>query len=107
MKKFLSALILVVLLSGCSVSGLYIFNLTEVERPQSASERYGEQKIINFNNGNGISYTYEDELIRIVWFPSSTAFSFILENKSDYSIKIIWDDASYVNTKGYSGREKI
>jgi len=31
-------------------------------------------------------------------------FDFILENKSDYSIKIIWDDAAYVNTKGASGR---
>jgi hypothetical protein len=104
MKKYLSVLFLAIIFSGCTVSGFYVLNLTGVECPQSAKERYGEQKIINFKESNGKTYVYEDELIKIAWFPSSTAFSFILENKSDYSIKIIWDDASYVNTKGYSGR---
>lgn len=91
-------------MSGCTVSGYYVLNISEVERPQSANERYGEQKIINFKENNRISYTYEDELIKIAWFPQLFEFSFILENKSDYSIKIIWDDAAYVNTKGASGR---
>jgi hypothetical protein len=101
-KKILLILILAITFIGCSVSGLYILNLSEVERPESAKERYGEQKIINFDGG--VSYVYEDELIKIAWFPSSTQFGFVLENKSDYSIKVIWDDAAYVNTKGSSGR---
>jgi len=104
MKKILLVLLLSIVLIGCRVSGVYVLHLSEVERPQSANERYGEQKIINFKEGDGISYIYEDELIKIAWFPTSTQFGFILENKSEYSIKVIWDDAAYVSTRGSSGR---
>jgi hypothetical protein len=47
-------------------------------------------------------YSYEDGLIKIVWLPLSTQFSFSLTNKSDHSIKIIWDEAVYVNENGSS-----
>jgi hypothetical protein len=104
MRKFVPFLLFAILMSGCTVAGYYVLNLSEVERPQNANERYGEQKIINFKENNRISYTYEDELIKIVWSPHLFGFDFILGNKSDYSIKIIWDDAAYVNTKGVSGR---
>jgi len=104
MRKFVPLLLFALLMSGCTVAGYYVLNISEVERPQSANERYGEQKIINFNENKKTSYTYEDELIKIVWVPRLFQFDFILENKSDYSIKIIWDDAAYVNTKGASGR---
>jgi len=104
MKKLLPLLLLPIILSGCNATCFYIYNLSNVERPQNAKERYGEQKIINFDEKNENTYVYEDDLIKISWFIGTNKFNFLLENRSDYSIKIIWDDAAYVNTKGMSGR---
>jgi len=84
--------------------GFYNVGLQEVERPENAKERYGESKIINFEEEGKTKYSYEDELIKIVWLPLSTQFAFTLENKSDNSIKIIWDEAVYVDENGSSGR---
>jgi len=93
------------MLTSCmTYQGFYNVGLQEVERPENAEERYGESKIINFEEEGKTKYSYEDELIKIVWLPLSTQFAFTLENKSDNSIKIIWDEAVYVDENGSSGR---
>jgi hypothetical protein len=43
-------------------------------------------------------------MIKIVWLPLSTQFVFRMHNKTDHSIRIIWDEAVYVNVNGSSGR---
>jgi hypothetical protein len=87
-----------------SISGSYDIVLNEVERPENTKERYGESTIITLEEEGTTKYSYEDELIRIVWLPGSTKFSFLLENKSTHSIRIIWDEAVYVDKDGSSGR---
>lgn len=114
MKKIIMYLLLGTLLTSCgpiyqtpttsNITGMYNVVLDEVERPQNTQERYGESTIIAFEEDSKTKYCYEDELIRIVWLPTSTQFSFLLENKSDHSIKIIWDEAAYVDISGSSGR---
>ena len=47
--------------------------------------------------------TYEDEFVRFKWaFPEGKTgrLKFRLENKSDSQIKILWDEASYVDPSG-------
>ena len=105
MRKLIFTLFLATMLTSCmTYQGFYILGLQEVERPENAKERYGESKIINFEEEGKTKYSYEDELIKIVWLPLSTQFAFTLENKSDNSIKIIWDEAVYVDENGSSGR---
>lgn len=105
MKKLFYTLLLASMLSSCmTYQGFYNVGLQEVERPENAKERYGESKIVNFQEEGKTKYSYEDEMIKIVWLPLPTQFAFTLQNKTDHSIKIIWDEAVYVNENGSSGR---
>lgn len=105
MKKIIITAIITTMLTSCmSFQGVYDLGLQEVERPENAKERYGESKIVNFEEEGKTKYSYEDDMIKIVWLPLSTQFAFALENKTDHSIKIIWDEAVYVGPDGSSGR---
>lgn len=105
MKKIIILLIITTMLTGCmSYQGFYSVGLKEVERPENSTERYGESKIVNFQEEGQSKYSYEDDMIKIIWLPLSTQFSFTLQNKTDHSIKIIWDEAVYVDQNGSSGR---
>ena len=104
-RKFLFFLLLSTLLTSCFFLGYYDITLYEIDKPKDSNERYGDSKIITFAENNKTRYSYEDEIIKITWnILLSTEFAFVLENKSDHSIKIIWDDAVYVDVRGQSGR---
>jgi len=83
----------------------YDFNFLKVERPSDAKKRYGESKIESIEEEGEKKYIFEDEMIRIKWFPTASVIFFSLTNKTEHSIKIIWDEAAYVNIDGLS--EKI
>lgn len=109
MKNQLKLIVLLIIfitpLFGCqSFRAYYDIGLTEVERPALAKERYGEQKITKAREEGIEKYYFEDELVKILWLPSASNVSFNLTNKTDHSIKIIWDEAVYVDTKGESHR---
>lgn len=48
--------------------------------------------------------SYEDDLIQIVWEPTSHAFNFSLFNKTSSSISIIWDECTMIDFSGTSGK---
>lgn len=105
MRKIFCALIFAVMMTSCmTYQGFYKVGLQNVERPENAKERYGESKIVNFEEEGKTKYSYEDDMIKIVWLPLSTQFGFTLKNKTDHSIKIIWDEAVFVDPNGSSGR---
>lgn len=93
------------LFTGCyTAKGYYNVGLKEVERPEDSSKRYGEFEITTLEEGGKTKYAYEDEVIKIYWLPSTTQFNFVLENKSSNSVKVIWDEAAYVDIKGSTQR---
>lgn len=51
---------------------------------------------------NMLSMAYKDSLLDINIFPLRTSFGVILKNKSKNTMKIIWDDAVFVDTEGIS-----
>jgi len=106
MKQILSLFIMALLISGCVPTHYvrYDIGLKEVERPLDAKKRYGEQKIIRFQEEGKTKYSFEDGLVKIVWLPSSSQFGFILTNKTSHSVKIIWDETVYVDESGMSKR---
>ena len=109
MKKFktlFSIAICALLFSSCGVSNLanYSIGLKTVESPTNAKQQFGETKIVNFQDGETNKYRYEDDYINIVWYVDSKRFYFDLTNKSGHTIKINWDDISYVDYNGKVGR---
>jgi len=92
-------------LAGCAAfRASYDIRLTEVERPAQAKQRYGEQKITQIEEEGVNKYYFEDEMVKIVWIPTSSHVSFILTNKTNHSIKIVWDEAAFVDENGVSHR---
>jgi len=77
----------------------YDISLAEVERPANVKERFGEHQILKTEE-KGYKYLYEDEMIKILWLPTSKKIGFFIENKTDHSIRLIWDEAAYVDTDG-------
>jgi len=78
--------------------------LTRVERPSDAKSRYGELIITKVTEEGKNKYSFEDGMVRVVWLATADGISFLLENKTDYSIKVVWDEAAYVDEKGVSHR---
>ena len=76
----------------------YVVNLSAVESPENAKVQFGETKVVTFNEGDVQKYRYEDDYINIVWFVGYKEFNFSLTNKSNHTIKINWDDVSYVGS---------
>jgi len=82
----------------------YDFELQEVERPAQTKERYGDSKITTTQEAGVNKYVFEDEMVRVQWLPTTSAIHFSLINKTSHSIKIIWDEAAYVDENGSSHR---
>ena len=96
------------LLSSCGAFKSYIASysvgLSAVESPADAKQQFGETKVVTFNEEGVSKYRYEDDYINIVWYVGLKQFNFTLNNKSGHSLKINWDDISFVDTKGQVGR---
>lgn len=82
----------------------YSVGLKTVESPANAKQQFGETKVVNFQDGTTNKYRYEDDYINIVWYVSSKQFNFDLTNKSGHTLKVNWDDISYVDYNGKTGR---
>lgn len=106
LKTLFSIAICALLFSSCSVSNIasYSIGLKTVESPANTKQQFGETKVVNFQDGTTNKYRYEDDYINIVWYVGSKQFYFDLINKSGHTIKINWDDISYVDYNGKAGR---
>ena len=103
--KYFCIFMMLFFMIGCmSYRAIYDITLSEVERPSDAKERYGESRIVKFEEEGKTKYSFEDEMIKIIWIPTSVQFYFTLTNKTSHSIKIEWDEAVYVNESGMSQR---
>lgn len=82
------------------LEGHYISPLYFVEKPANEKIRYGETKIIV---GDSITkYSYIDNFVDITIACEGIGFVFNIKNTSDNTIKIIWDEASFVHFDGSS-----
>lgn len=107
-NQLFTILMVSLLLSSCGVltspMASYSVGLSSVESPADAKQQFGETKVVNFKDGEVNKYRYEDDYIEIVWYVGSTQFNFELKNKTIHSMKINWDDISYVDIDGKAGR---
>lgn len=84
------------------ISGEYKSTLIKVEKPADESIRYGETKIVEVE---GVTkYQYIDDFIDILIFGESKQFSFLLKNISPNSLKLVWDEAVFVDFNGTTSK---
>lgn len=84
-------------------SGQYMAFLSEVEKPANSEYRYSKV-LKEFFEDDIRKYWYNDSIIDIVFSGGNLGFKFSLQNVSNHSIKIIWDDASFVGLYGRTSR---
>lgn len=85
-----------------ALSGSYYSVLSKVEKPADDSIRYGESTVIE---DEGVSkYSYVDNVLSIIIFGTSEKFSFVLRNLSDNSIKVVWNEAVFVDMDGATSK---
>jgi len=72
------------------------------DRPEATKERYGSVVTIKAEPDN--KYVYEDGLFSGLFYVNTSRTNFTTTNKTDNSIKIIWDEAAFISTDGQPGR---
>ena len=89
--------VFVLVVLGCSSqkSVYYNVSLSNVERPSNPYEMYNGVQIVDLSANN--DNKYQDKFIDITWFYNRTSLDFKLYNKTDYPIKIDWNEVSYVD----------
>ena len=85
--------------SGTDMSVEAALGLESVQRPADVAERWGAYEI---RPADEDGYVYEDEMLSVVVVPVGGIFVMEVENRTDHSIRLIWDDASYVGPDGYA-----
>lgn len=108
---------IIALMTSCGTSKIYMarydVGLTSVETPSDAKDPYGELKITKVedqttdekNNLLLINrYEYSDKYIGITWTYNTTQFEFELKNLSGHTIRINWDDVTFMDYSGNISR---
>ena len=89
--------------SGCETYyTVYDISLSEVLTPTRVKDSYGEQKIYHIDSMGIKHYYFENKMVRILWSPSAYGIGFTIENEADFPIKVLWDDAAFVDEMGRS-----
>ena len=106
-KKVLFGVMACLVMQSCVSSydsvynAVYDVKLISVESPKDAKVPYGARIVCDVDNM--VRDVYEDDYIRIYWDVSSKYLRFNLRNKTNYTLKINWDDISYVDEYGFTG----
>ena len=98
--------VFVLLAAGSAQQKVATYNvgLSSVESPADTKKQFGETKVVEFAEDGVNKYRYTDDIIDITWYVDTKQFNFELVNKSNHTIKINWDDISYVDINGRAGR---
>lgn len=80
----------------------YDYELSSVQRPANARQRYGAQTLTKTADSGITKYTFQDDLVSAILVPSTTRIALRLQNKTDHSIRVVWNDAAFVDEDGKS-----
>lgn len=84
-------------------SGTYYYSLAKVTKPKNSLISYGESKEVK-SNGSFSKFLYEDNLISILWNVVDKECNFVLKNKSNNTIKVVWDDVSFIDENNLASK---
>ncbi|MBT3961477.1 hypothetical protein HOE22_03965 [Candidatus Woesearchaeota archaeon] len=107
MKKNIILSFVIALILGCAGSMQKIsfdMNLDQVERPKDAKERFGEINTTVVDSLGKQYLNFEDDLIKAQFLFGYSQIGLLLENKSEHTMKINWDNAAWISPSGNSSR---
>ena len=107
MKRNVMVVTIIALILGCAGSTQRIgfdMSLEQVERPKDAKERFGEVNTTVVDSLGKNYLLFEDKLVKAMFFFGYQQISLILNNKSDHTMKINWDNAAWISPTGESSR---
>lgn len=76
-------------------------SLVSVEKPTNSFE---QNKISAINLNDSLAFSYADKIVSVIIQAGYTSFNFIIKNISDKSIKILWNEASFVGIDGFTSQ---
>lgn len=82
----------------------YDLSLTEEGMLKDSSSRYGDRIVKKITDSAVTNYYYSDSILEITFWIEDMQFAFILKNKTDSTLKIVWDSIVYVNANGLRQR---
>jgi hypothetical protein len=98
-RKILKRILFLFLFWGCSTYQIiYDFELTGVDVSAYKNE------VIKITKNEKGAWEYEDGDIKIIWGLNSKEIGFKLLNKTNNNIKVIWDEAIYIDENKRSRR---
>lgn len=84
-------------------TGHYKATLKKVEKPSNSAVRYGKTTEVS-SDINITKYSYVDNFIDILIFAGSKEFNFELKNVSENTLKVVWNEAVYVDDEGNTSK---
>ncbi len=100
----IGCLLICFVVSACSSVGTLTHSLKLVETPDQDSGTGREYNAITISGADASNGRFSDEHIEIVWTVNYSHLSFTLTNKTDKSILVVWDEATYVDVSGNNSR---
>jgi hypothetical protein len=76
-------------------SATYHFSLQDVQRPGKPTTSGGTSQISNGSNDNHYHSSFEDSPVKDLWGLNSRFINCSIINKTDSTIRVLWDDALY------------
>ena len=81
----------------------YDISLVSVEK-STGGKKLGQQRIEAVIEAGISKFSFEDETVRIKWLPSPYDIVFVLNNKTYRPVRIVWDEARFIDERGLSHR---
>lgn len=83
--------------------GKFFATLSKVEKPSNPEFRYGTTTTIS-DDKDITKFSYVDNFIDIILFAGSDQINFQIKNVSDNTIKIVWNEAVFVDVDGSTSK---
>ena len=78
----------------------YDISLLSVEKSTGTEKVYEKQRIETVLEEGIQKFYFEDEMVRIKWRPTSNDIVFVVRNKADNPVKIVWDEGKFIDEEG-------
>jgi hypothetical protein len=104
MKKPVLFISVCLVVASCATLYHYNFSLLAVDRPKTASEKYGPEMIEKIADSVTSRYRFSDSCVDVVFSINTEQFEVVCKNKTDRAIKIDWEKAAYINPYGVRKR---
>ena len=75
-----------------------------MEKSTGTEKAYEKQKIETVLEEGIPKFYFEDEVVKIKWSPAPDDVVFVVNNKADRPVKIVWDESRFIDEKGLSHR---